>query len=167
MVVGCSGSGKTTLAREIARRLGLPHVLLDYYAWRPGWVRADQDVFVAHQMREVAQPSWVMDGNYVQSLAVRGAYADLIVFLDLPRWRILSRIFRRYLKQLFIDDTPPGYGPPGLSREYLAYIWKYPKDGYPRLLAALQKIAEERPEVEIVTLRSPREVVAWLETVRT
>ena len=44
-VVGTSCSGKTTLARDLARRLVLPHVEFDALFWGPNWTPVPTDVF--------------------------------------------------------------------------------------------------------------------------
>ncbi|WP_273380985.1 AAA family ATPase [Symbiobacterium thermophilum] len=45
VVIGSSGSGKTTLARELAMRLGVPHIEADALYWGPNWTPAQPDEF--------------------------------------------------------------------------------------------------------------------------
>ncbi len=59
-------------------------------------------------MREIVagrieQASWVVDGNYgslVQDLVL--ADADTVVWLDLPRWIVMSRVIRRTLGRMVL-----------------------------------------------------------------
>src|SRR3954452_17616221 len=64
LVIGCSGSGKSTVARELARITGLPAVHLDLHYWRPDWTEPDKVLWSAEIASLVAQPRWIMDGNY-------------------------------------------------------------------------------------------------------
>ena len=97
-VKGASGSGKTTFAAELARRLGVPHVELDALHHGPNWSEPGPDEFCA-RVRAVmdANPhGWVIDGNYERKLGhlVTDA-ADTVVWLDLPLWTLLRRLWRR------------------------------------------------------------------------
>src|SRR5215208_1590330 len=96
LVIGSGGAGKSTLAARIAERSGLPLVHLDALYWRAGWVEAPKDEWARIVERLIAEPAWVMDGNYSGTLERRVAVADLVVFLDLPRLVCLTRIVRRW-----------------------------------------------------------------------
>jgi adenylate kinase family enzyme len=94
-VHGASGSGKTTLATELAVRLGVPRTELDGLFHQPGWTRLATDDFRAAVARAVDQPGWVMDGNYREVRDLVWARAQVIVVIDLPRWRVMGQIVRR------------------------------------------------------------------------
>ena len=53
VVVGTSGSGKTTLAREVARRLALPHVEIDALHWGPNWTEPPVELFRQRAVRAI------------------------------------------------------------------------------------------------------------------
>jgi adenylate kinase family enzyme len=98
-ITGCSGSGKSTLAREIADALGMPFIELDALNWLPGWVglnETDPDRFVERIQRATAGPRWVVAGSYT-SFSQRTFWPRLetLIFLDLPRWLLLSRVVTR------------------------------------------------------------------------
>ena len=84
-VVGTSGSGKTTVARELARRLGVPHVELDALFHGPGWTETPVEEFRRRVASTTEGSGWVMDGNYESSLGdLVLERADTVVWLDLP-----------------------------------------------------------------------------------
>jgi adenylate kinase family enzyme len=103
VVVGTTGSGKTTLARNLASRLGLPHVELDALNWGPDWTERPVEEFQADLDRATAGPAWVADGNYRRAGNLHWARADTVVWLDYPLglilWRLWWRTWGRWLRR--------------------------------------------------------------------
>lgn len=95
-VVGNSGSGKTTLAREIAARIGAPHIELDSIYHQPGWTPLADGEFRSRAGDITAGDTWVLDGNYnlLSDFVVR---ADTVVWIDFPRSVVMRRLLRRTL----------------------------------------------------------------------
>jgi adenylate kinase family enzyme len=102
-VVGNSGTGKTFLARRVAQCLQVPYTELDSIFHQPGWTELDTAEFRRLIGILVAEPRWVIDGNYRQVRDLVWAHADTVVWLDLPRrvvmrrvtWRTVSRAITR------------------------------------------------------------------------
>ena len=97
-VKGTSGSGKSTFAADLAWRLGVPWIELDALHHGPKWAEPTDEEF-RERVREAmaaAPGGWVIDGNYDSKLGdlVTGV-ADTIVWLDLPLWFKLRRLWRR------------------------------------------------------------------------
>lgn len=101
LITGNSGSGKTTLAARFAADLGIPHVELDELYHGPYWTPSNPDVFSARVRLAAAEPVWVMDGNYTSIVGqIARDRAALVIALDLPRWRVMSRITRRTIRRV-------------------------------------------------------------------
>ena len=94
-VHGASGSGKTTLAIALADRLGVGRTELDGLFHLPGWTELPDVEFRAAVTGVVDGPGWVVDGNYRQVRDLVWARAQVIVVLDLPRWRVMAQLLRR------------------------------------------------------------------------
>lgn len=158
LVIGCSGAGKSTLAWAIADRYRLPLVHLDRCYWRPGWVAPSEAEWLAVVERLIAEPAWVMDGNFSSTMARRAEVADAIVFLDLPRGLCLTRVLKRialgYGKAR--ADVAPGC-PERFDWAFLKWIWNYPKRSRPKTLALLKTYPGSA-----VVLRSSGEVRRWI-----
>ena len=93
LVAGSPGAGKTTLARELARRLGLPHTEMDALFHGPGWV--PRPTFEADVDALLAGGRWVTEYQYPSVQPRLLAAADAVVWLDHPwpvvAWRLLRR----------------------------------------------------------------------------
>ena len=159
-VIGCGGSGKSTLARELGAALDLPVVHLDVLFWRPGWTETPRDEWRAIVERAIAEPAWVMDGNYGGTLAPRLVAADAVVFLDLPTAVCLWRVVRRRIAHRGggrRDDMAEGCAEQ-LDAAFLWWILTYRRRRRPEVLAQLDAMPRDR--VAIV-LRSRAEVRAF------
>ena len=97
VVVGNSGAGKTTLARRISAAGGHRHVELDSIYHQPDWTPLDVDEYRRRIAEEVSDGRWVVDGNYSVVRDITWEAADTIVWVDPPRWRIMSQVIRRTL----------------------------------------------------------------------
>ncbi len=98
-VVGNTGSGKTRLAKQLAARLGVPHLELDAIFHQPNWTPLPTDEFRARVAAVVADDAWVVDGNYSSVRDLVWQRADTVVWLDVPRgtvmWQVVARTLRR------------------------------------------------------------------------
>jgi adenylate kinase family enzyme len=99
-VVGNSGSGKSTLAKALAARLGACYLELDSVFHQPDWQPLDREIFRARVEAFTQTPSWVVDGNYSAVRDIVWRRADTVVWLDLPRHRVMRQLLGRTLRRM-------------------------------------------------------------------
>jgi adenylate kinase family enzyme len=167
VVVGVSGNGKTTLSRRLGAKLRLPVTELDALCHQPGWTEASDEEF----QREVeaamsSAEGWVLDGLYqrkIGDLILRRA--DTLVWLDQPLPLVLRRLVKRAVTDIvtrrdlfngnrqtwryafFVRDSLVGFA----IKQHFQHRRSWP-DAF-----------ADHSNLEIIRLRSPREVEAWLE----
>ena len=153
-VTGGAGSGKSTLAAALARRHGVPH----------------HDVDRGGPLPDVAG-GWIVEGAHVWAMDRYVAAADVVVWLDLPLRVTVPRILRRHVVRTIRRDNPhPGWrqlvGFVLAQRRYVMAPARPPAG--PHDWDAITRAATEQllgarlREGDVVHLRSPREVRAWL-----
>jgi len=171
-VVGNSGSGKTTLGAALGRALGVPHLELDSVFHQPNWEPLDRDEFRRRVGEFIAADCWVIDGNYSAVRDLVWARADTVVWLDLPRSRVMRQLLwrtirrgalrmelwngnREQLSNLFKADP---------QESIVAWAWTRHRVYQDRYLAASRDPANAH--LEFVRVRSPRERTALLRRAR-
>lgn len=126
-IVGIYGSGKSTLANNLGKKLNLPVFHLDKYYWDVGWKEryAIKEEFnnVAKSFAE--QDKWIIDGNYRGSMDMRFDRADMIIFLDFPKWRCILRVLKRALNRNQPFDKTEGVKDK-VDWFLIKWIWNYP-----------------------------------------
>lgn len=158
LIIGSPGSGKSTLARALAMRDGLPITHLDQLYWAPGWREIDKPIWLARLDTALAEPRWIIEGNYSSTLERRLARADRVLLLDLPPFRCTWRTLWRTLSLhgRVRPDMAEGC-PERFSLSFLWYTLSFRLLALPRTLAKL-----ERFDGEMVWLGTPREIAAYL-----
>ena len=163
LVAGASGSGKTTLAARVGRALDVPHVEIDALHWHAGWT--PNPSFEQEVAALAASERWVTEGQYSSARPLLAARADLLVWLDLPRQTVLTRVVARTLRRRLLrvelwhgNQEPPlrtfFTDPEHIVRWSMSTRGLYPD----RVRQALRN----RPELRLVRLRSRRDVRRFL-----
>ena len=98
-VVGSSGSGKTTFARGLAEALNISHVELDSIFHQAEWTPINVEEFEARVGEVVRGERWVIDGNYASVRDLVWSRAKVVVWLDLPLWRVMQQLVRRTVRR--------------------------------------------------------------------
>lgn len=168
-VVGTSCSGKTTLARELARRLGMPHVELDALFWGSNWTPVAVDEFRSRLTAALAADRWVADGGYASVRDITWSRVDTIVWLDYPMRLVLTRWARRTIARIRSrEEFWPGTG----NRESIRNALR--RDGllwwilgtHRRRRRSFAAAMGARTGARWIRLRSPAEAERWLASVQ-
>jgi adenylate kinase family enzyme len=164
-VAGSTGAGKTTLARALSVRCGLPHYELDALHHGPGWVKrpefeADVDEFSATRQ-------WITEDQYHRFLgSLLWQRADTVIWLDLPRRVVMSRVIRRSVSRT-LTRRELWNGNREHWRAWLAPdhpIW-WAWSRFERKRAQVLEHATEHPHAKLIRLTTPREVRQLLSSV--
>jgi adenylate kinase family enzyme len=166
LVYGVTGSGKTTLARRIAARLDLPYHPVDDLTWEPGWTPVPAAVQRERIAAICAQDAWVLDHAYGAWVDIPLARAELVVGLDLPRWRSFGRLLRRSAGNV-VHGTPTCNGnretfrQTFLSKESIL-LWHF--SSFARKRRRMRAWQDDPAMPPVVLLRTPADVETWLAT---
>lgn len=160
LVIGPGGSGKSTFARRLGQILGIEVKHLDRFYWRAGWTKPSKEEWLQTVKELTSGDSWILDGNFGGTLALRVERCDTIIFLDLPRLLCLWRVAKRRL--LYRNRSRPDMAEgctEKLDREFISWVWNYSRTSRPRVVKLLE---EHKGSKEIVWLRSSVDVERFL-----
>ena len=153
-IIGSGGAGKSTLAITLAEQMTLPLHHLDRLYWRPNWQRAEPVAWASLQQRLCAQESWIIDGNYFNTLDIRLAACDTVIFLDVDRYRCIYRAVKRTLFSKPRSDMAEGCNE-RFDWHFIKFLWHYPTNMRPRVYDQLACF----PNKNIIVARSGAEAL--------
>ena len=164
-IFGNAGSGKTTLALQLKDALNLPLYHLDQYYWLPNWERGNLEEFKVVHNDLCENDIWIMEGSYYKLLPKRILHADVVIFLDMPRYLCVWHILKRAV--LHFDKVIPG-NPAQCKQhlfnfkflEFLRWVWNFNNRNRPMINAILEEFKDTK---QIYVLRSPLEIESFVE----
>ncbi|MSS72032.1 MAG: DNA topology modulation protein [Candidatus Latescibacteria bacterium] len=164
LIIGSGGAGKSTLAVRLGELLGLPVIHLDTLYWKPGWEATPQDDWKRIIAEMVQRERWIMDGNYGGTLEERLKACDTVIFLAFSRLICLCRVFKRVAiyRGRSRPDLNPGCPEQLPDREFLSWIWSYPRKRMPKILETLKALEGQK---KIFILKSPSEARRFIDTI--
>lgn len=158
LVIGCSGAGKSVFAHRLGEMSGLPVIHLDKVYWRAGWKEPDSGEWRQAVTKLIAEPCWILDGNFGSTLEMRLQHADTVFFFDTPRWHNLTGVLRRTWRYYGQTRADLAEGcPERLDWAFLKYVWRFNHIHRPRTIARLGAYRGN-----LITFRNRAEATACL-----
>jgi adenylate kinase family enzyme len=101
LIIGTSGSGKSTLARKLCLKFGLHDIELDALHWLPNWTETPLPEFRQKITQEISKASgFVIHGNYNKVSDLTWQNAEIIIWLDYPKYLVMFRVIKRSLLRM-------------------------------------------------------------------
>ena len=164
-IIGSPGSGKSTLAFKLHKILHIPLFHIDQYFWKPGWQRPDREEFRKIHEQLCDAPEWIIEGMAISHFEYRINKADVIIFLDVPLYVCLYRIFKRAIfnfgKVRF--SSAPGCEERWPDHEFLTYVWNFNKKQKPAVLDLFKKYQKDKKIFVIKNKRDLDELIKSFE----
>lgn len=158
LIFGSIGSGKSTLANRMHDKLGLPVICLDQHFWKPGWQLTDDEEWFKKVEELVRGESWIMEGNYMNTLDMRLPAADTIILLDRSRFLCLYRLLKRIIgnrEHGKIDNCEEKLN----FRLLFVTLWKFPQFFRKKIIVELEKVKDKK---SVFILKSNKDVERFL-----
>lgn len=164
MVMGCSGGGKSTLTQTLAQITGLRAIHIDFFFWKPNWVERSKPEVMELVLNELKTDGWVFDGNHSSSHAARLEHADMIIWVDISRWRcIFNVIMRLWAYRGSHRPTITEGCNERIEWEFLKYIWNFNRVRGPKIAKLFETVKDSK---QTIRLRNYADVNAFVEEMK-
>jgi len=150
IIIGSPGAGKSFLARQVSVLTGIKLHHLDNIYWREDKTHIEHDELV-YKLEEIfKEESFIIDGNYNNTMDLRIRAADTIVYLDFDVEDCVAGIKGRVGSKR--DDIP--WIEETLDPEFLQFVKDFPFKSKPKIM----KLINETAGKNIITLHNREEV---------
>lgn len=166
IILGPGGSGKTTLAKHISNETNIEAYHLDKEYWLPNWERPNAEDWHNKLSGLVSKDSWIMDGNYIDSLGIRLERADLVIMLDIDISMCIVSIFFRTIKAHFVKRKDLAEGCEDKfdesRRDFVKWTKKFKTSYFPQLMDLCVKY----PHVDLKLFRTRKSAREFIERIK-
>lgn len=162
--MGNSGSGKSNLARRMVEITKLRLIHMDYFYYEPNWVLRDVDDVVALVTDAIKDDGWVFDGNHSTTHKLRAKKSEIMIWVDIPRWRCIYNVLMRAWK--YRGQTRPDMSPECPERmtwDFIKFVWSFNSRGYIKITKLFTDYKDQK---RIYHLKSYAEVDAFVEEMK-
>lgn len=161
--MGCAGAGKSYLAKQIAEITGLRLIHMDPFYYKSNWVQRDANEVKALALEAIEVDGWVFDGNHSETHKIRAEKSEIIIWVDIARWRCFYNVFYRAWK--YRGKTRPDMAADCVERVdwgFIKFIWNFNKRSW-----KITKLLEDNKEKkQVYRFRNYAEINAFVEKMR-
>ena len=150
-IIGNSGSGKSTLATRLSQKYNLPVFHLDRELLHGQFETYPLEETRRRHNKIIAKDKWIIDGSYRKLIPERLARADLVIYLNIPRWKVIHRVYQRTNRPAESSLGVPKEAKPAYSFNLFRYQLKYNRR---RKLRDLKKMMADYPNLKLIILNS-------------
>lgn len=157
MILGSAGAGKSTLARKLEQITGIKAIHLDTLFWKKDWIPVSRRELFEKVEKIIEDDSWIIDGNYSDSISIRINKADTIIFLDIPLWLCLYRVIKRRI--IFANKERPDMSKgckEKLDLEFIIWIIKYHIQNKKKIMKNIRSYSDNK-EIFIIKNNKDKE----------
>lgn len=104
LLIGCPGSGKSYFAKRLGALLNMPVIHMDNLYWKKDKTSISH-IELENKLKDyLDKETWIIDGNYHETLKSRLELATDVFFLDIPREECIEGMLSRIDQER--DDIP-------------------------------------------------------------
>jgi adenylate kinase family enzyme len=160
IIIGSPGSGKSTFSKELQVLTGVQLFHMDKLFWKPGWNSITRSELEQKLEEIVCLDSWIIDGNYLNTMDIRLEASDTIIFLDFPLWICLWGIIKRRFMYRESERTDITAGcKEKLDWEFVSYVIKFP---FVQRKPIYEKINRAMKNKKVIIFKRRKEVKEFL-----
>lgn len=140
MIIGCPGSGKSTFSKQLAKKLEIPLLHLDYIYHIDNFKQISRD-----ELKEMvtaftnAHDSFIIDGNYGGTLEWRTQFCDTVILLDIETEICIKNVIAR-MNEEKRTDMAPGFDHTIMDGDFLDFVRNFKTKKLPEIKAILDKV---------------------------
>lgn len=157
-IIGRPGSGKSTFSLKLGKILNIPVHHLDNHIF-DGKKKRNKHEMIAIKKDLLKEKVWIIEGCSYNTLEMRFADADTVIFLNFSRLQCLWRVCKRVMMPN--EELSQTGCIKGISLDLVKYIWNFDKDKR----KIIEDLRKKYPHVQFLMFHSFKEMDCFLKKI--